>query len=346
MVPCLAEGGSPPGLKQSYVKMAFDDTALGDAIAKLVALNRKESERNGTSAADVAVLTSPVSCYYRKLDRVCGNLFVEGLRQFVLPELGAPFDDFLLEDFEQIPREYRVYIFLDTTYVPRALRRKIREHIEESGATALWFYAPGLVDEHGSSIANCSELTGIQLDLSYQEAVLDVRLDSRRHPYLMGLTEGQTFGGSVDPASLPAGRDWPADDAAAHSMSPIVSAVDEGAIVLGRLTCNGQPGLVAKELTAGKSVYCGAPLPPADLLRNICAEAGVHIYSPSGDLVYANGGFVAVRAKAEGSRAIMLPRSADVVDAWTGHSLGKDVDRLELDMRQGEVALLHVEAMD
>ena len=65
------------------------------------------------------------------------------------------------------------------------------------------------------------------------------------------------------------------------------------------------------------SVLVSTPCIPTDILRSTAREAGVHIYSDSGDALYANGSFLAIHVGKEGgSRTFSLPRPARVTELF------------------------------
>ena len=54
-------------------------------------------------------------------------------------------------------------------------------------------------------------------------------------------------------------------------------------------------------------MVCPVLFMPSDLLRHYIEKAGVHIYSPCGDQVFAGEDWCAVAAKMPGEREINLP---------------------------------------
>jgi hypothetical protein len=245
------------------------------------------------SVSEVAVVSSAESCYYRKLERSFGNYFVEGLRNWVLPFTGAPCDEYLLEDFAAIPRRYKVYVFLDTGYVPGALREQIRAKLAADGATAVWFYAPGYVDERGPAVANCAALTGIRMAKRNEKRALQVRL-----------ADGTEFGSQANDFQRDMHRaEWPKE----NQFSPVFFADDAGAESRGTLTGTDACGYAVKQVGAFRSVYFAAPLPPVAVLRGLFAEAGVHLYCAAGDTVYANRRLVVFCAHSDGAKVLRWP---------------------------------------
>lgn len=68
-----------------------------------------------------------------------------------------------------------------------------------------------------------------------------------------------------------------------------------------------------------------------DLLRSLAKWSGIHIYSASNDVLFANTDFVAFHAVTAGKKSICLPQKSDVVDAFTGEVIGRNCDRFSFD---------------
>lgn len=121
--------------------------------ARLAQLNTLlQSSGGGSSVAQIAVFTSARSCLYRPLNNRHLEEWLHPFREKLLAELAAPFDDYLLEDWElahQDGRGYRAYLFLDALYIPSRLRLRIREKLEHPGTFALWLGTAGGYDENG-----------------------------------------------------------------------------------------------------------------------------------------------------------------------------------------------------
>lgn len=77
-------------------------------------------------------------------------------------------------------------------------------------------------------------------------------------------------------------------------------------------------------------------------LREVCARAGVHIFSAADDVVYAGNGWLSVHFGQSGKREILLP------DKWLLVDIKEEADplianRIELDGQAGETILFRVE---
>ena len=58
------------------------------------------------------------------------------------------------------------------------------------------------------------------------------------------------------------------------------------------------------------------------MLRELARYAGVHIYSETEDVLYANRDFVALHTVRAGQKTIHLPQRADVWETFTDRQVG------------------------
>ena len=125
------------------------------------------------------------------------------------------------------------------------------------------------------------------------------------------------------------------------SLAPIFQVIPSDVEVLGTDE-QGNPTLVRKHLEGRTSIFSAAPNMPAGLLRLFARQAGVHLYSESGDRIYANRAFVAVASDAGGRRGIRLPQPADVYELPERNLISGNTDQLVLDVPAGGVRLLEL----
>lgn len=66
------------------------------------------------------------------------------------------------------------------------------------------------------------------------------------------------------------------------------------------------------------SVYSAVGNVPAELIRNILEHKGANVYTDSGDVVFANSGYLAVDSPYGGTRTLNLGGTYDVYDVFAG----------------------------
>ena len=314
-----------------FERMTFDTPALKSLLAQL---RRLEGDGSG-SAAEVALFRSTESLFEHGLGNAYEDLFVNGLRNWVLPELGAPVDEYLLEDLPRVQRSYRLLIFPDALRVSLPLREAVHARLRADGATALWFYGAGYVSDDGPSLTNCEQLTGIRLGRTGEGAALALKRASVRPLDPSLFEEG----------CLPRHRDfdgylWPSAREAPYRFAPVFHADDPEADTRDLLAASGLPGYVVKSMDGWRSAWLGAPMPKPGILRELAREAGVHLYADDGSTVYAGNGFLALIAREDGALHVALPHAGvRLTDAFTGEPVDLEVSS-GLNMRRGEVRLL------
>jgi beta-galactosidase len=277
-----------------------------------------------SSASEIAVLLDDESFFYETCRYDLDIPLIFQQRLWGLPRLGAPFDVFLLDDLlsGRLPA-HKLYVFLNPFRLDAGRRDALSRELRRDGRTALWIYAPGYIkDEPG--LENMEELTGFRFGLGEQPWGPLVHITDFDHPLTMDLARDLAWGTNAKLAPL-----FHVDDPAARVLGDVVYS--QG---------NCRPGFAVKELPGWRSVYSAAPNLPAPVLRAIARWAGVHIYSGAGDVLYANRSLLGVHSLSGGARTFKLPRrAATVVDLFTGRTLARETDAIEVVLEPRSSAL-------
>lgn len=283
----------------------FSEAPILRAIRRMSRIGERSLERDYRSVAEVAVVVDPQSWLYKapkpEFDKALTHSAIEALAR-----LGAPWDAYLLDDLgdPRVP-DYRMYLFLNAFHLTQAQREMVARKVKRGGATSVWVYAPGSVDDTGAGPEACRALTGLRLSF-----------DEREDAVLVETPWGRC--GNPDP----------------QASAPLWYCADPDAEVLGRLQAGGQPGLVRKQLDDWVSVYSSAPLTDHDVLRRLAREAGVHIYCDQGDAFYMDNRYFSIHAGVAGPREITFARPVTVVDLWTAEVLCESQTSLRLQLPQ------------
>ncbi len=320
MVATLSYGGVTYWHDFSAERWFFEDPKLVDLIMDLRRLGQKELARPFEPRSQVAVFASHASVKYMRY----GTALTDALITRQISEwmhVGAPVDIYFVEDLDRLIEQglldrYRVCFFLDCLAIDPEIVSAIGQSLCGDGRTLIWQYAAGLAGPQGLDERAMSELMGIAVKL-------------RSEP--MPMRVASTYTGTV----LQYGTE--------ETFGPLLVGVGEkleaGEVVGGYLKPD-LPGLVVRQHDRWRSVWSGAPAMPALLLRKLCAEAGVHIYTDTGDQVLAVNDLLAIHAALGGTRSIRLPGAARVADAMTGESLASEpVEALDLTLERGDTAL-------
>jgi hypothetical protein len=287
------------------------------------ALRALPAQLDRSSTSEIAVIVDDISAAYTS----CGPELVKPLlsdQRVSLSLMGAPVDVWTLDDLMQgTVSGYKLYIFLDCFYLDSQWRKQLVSLLAQQSCTALWVYAPGAIDQNIGG-RTMKDLTGLTLvpwaERRQGDAELPTRVDKGLLQVKVG--EGYTYGAPVP-------------------LSPRFICVDDKADVRGTLAGTSFGGLAVKDLGTLKSVWSAAPHLPATLLRDIAADADVHLYSDNADGVYANRSLIMVRAAADGERVIKLPKLAQVYDLADGNPVGKKSSEFRVRLKAGQIGLYY-----
>ncbi|MCK7524032.1 MAG: hypothetical protein MZV64_43595 [Ignavibacteriales bacterium] len=205
----------------------------------------------------------------------------------------------------------------------RARRGALSREIRKEGRTALWIYAPGYIKD-APGLENMEEITGFGFGAGEQPWGPLCHITDFGHPITRGLAEDLSWGTN-------------------SKLAPIFHIEDPEARVLGEVVYsqgNCRPGFAVKEFRDWKSVYSAAPNLPAPVLRAVARWSGVHIYSDAGDVLYANRSLLGVHSLSGGARTFKLGRrAATVVDLFTGRTIARETDAIEVVLEPRSTAL-------
>ncbi len=263
--------------------------------------------------------------YNRRVNNLAAELI--GYQRSRLARIGAPVDIMLMSDFTKSRLDYKLYIMLSCCQYDDATLAAIRKQIQERGATVLWCYAPGFIKGEKADVGYMQALTGTNLQMVKGPATPVVNITNLQSPLTGAGLQALSFG-------------------APYELQPLFAVQDPAAETLGVYRDTGQVALAQKQVGRGRSLFCGSPILPPDLLRNIARLAGVHIYSDSGDVLHANDSFVLLHTSAAGDKTIRLPRRGDVVDVYEGKVLFRDVNSFTINEAAETTRLFYVGKAD
>ncbi|MBN1445177.1 MAG: beta-galactosidase [Candidatus Omnitrophica bacterium] len=315
----------------------YEHPEVMPSVAKTAELHKEALKKDRRRNAEIAVIVNQRSVtYLRSSNAVTVPVLTKQYFEQI-PKIGAPFDSYLLQDMDNMP-DYKLYIFLDTFALNEKEKESIRRVVRQKGRTALWIYAPGYITEDGLSDEAMSEITGIKL--------LSKDIGGQLRAYLCDMQHPIT-------ADCSPGLEWETQE----PIGPIITSRDKDARILGMLHASPvlnsrgyerwgveyDTGLAVKEFENWRSVWCGVPDMPADLLRGIARYAGVHIYSEGNDFLCTNNSMVSIHAAYAGKRTIKLPKPARVVDAFTGEVISEKTDSFDTELKQYETKMWWLE---
>jgi hypothetical protein len=306
----------------------FDDPQLMKAIGDLNRIAEENLRYSRRSRAQIAVVVEPKSFAYTKpmmprseqVELMTDLMYAQREQ---IARLGAPVDFHLASDFTRADMpDYKLIVFLNTFYLSASERAAITEKLNATGATALWFYAPGIITDSAFSVQAASQLTGIALGQAGSTPSPEVTLHDAVFP-----GAARRFGMTKSPGLV-----LYADDATAQ--------------IWGTLNIENKAGLCAKAIGNWRSIFCSIPVMPAEVLRQIAREAGVHIYSESDDALYACENFVALHTKSAGEKIIALPFPARVTDLFENKVVAESTETIRFQSSGRDTKMFRIERIE
>lgn len=189
----------------------------------------------------------------------------------------------------------RAYWFLNLYAVTDGLTRAIHRRLKETGATALWQYAPGWITEH-------SGLASTSLEAAQRLTGLSLAVDS-----------GAMGSRGVGPL---AGLEW--GDGA--FLNPRIAVEDSGATTLARYASGDAVSAAVKSVEHGQSVFVGdASLTPG-MACALFDSLGLHTWVRDGGVVHTDGRHLFVHYGESGERTIHLPADLIARDGERAHT--------------------------
>ncbi len=290
-------------------------------IARLATADRRLAALRPTPVAQLALAYDDGSLYHLNHWRSLQDNVSSGVLDQLANEAqycGAPVDCLLWDDVED---RHRLVVAANLFALGQAARGRVRRLLCRGGRTVLWMVGPGILGDRGLLRTDVQDLTGMHTVRLRGRIVPEIRFSRAPHPLLVGL-QGKVWRYRPAPVWMEKDADLPLP----ATLSLALAIDDPAAEPLAWWAGTRCVAVAARRCAWGTSVLCALPLVPRTLLRNLLAEAGGHLYEPSGrDVLLASSRVLACHTREGGRRRFALPRAADVVDATTGKRVGTAV---------------------
>ena len=204
--------------------------------------------------------------------------------------IGAPTDFVYRFDLKPDDRSrFKLFLMVNTFYLTPDEVKGLQVLFEGSGATVVWFYAPGYIGDHKFEPTQMEKLTGFSFS----------RIDSPG-PMMIRC--------HIEDNALKFFRDFGVRKPH-YPRFAIVPRDGEAIRIHGKWIDNDQIAFASKEHNGFTSVYVGTGPMPVELLRWIAVRAGVKMWSSKPDNVRASKDAAMVVATDDGERILHLPHS-------------------------------------
>ena len=302
------------------------EPAFGPLLSRFQEVGTFALDLDRTPNSEIAVLIDDDSFYYESLRNDLDLPLIFQQRLWGIPRLGAPSDTYLLQDMidGDLP-PYKLYILLNAFHMDEGRRSALLRQLQRDGRTALWIYAPGYIDQ-APGLASMTALTGFNFGRGDHSWVQTMHLVDFEHPITDGLRQDLTWdsGGKVGPQ---------------------FHLEDEEATILGQVVyAQGRckPGFGVKTFPGWTSIYSAVPNIPAPVLRGIARNAGVHLYSEEGDVLFASPQLFGAHTVSGGPRTFALPHPVEVVyDLFERRTVAENTSQISVTLRPRSTALYY-----
>lgn len=284
----------------------YDQAALMDFQRWAYAFYEQTARAGGlASRAELAVFLDEkaLNCFAPR-DGMAAAVCYEQMVQ--LGWLGAPYDSYLLSDFEAVdPARYRAAMLLSPCGLTDGQRAQLHKWQQNGRSLIFTGYAGYFFGELGRD-------TGIACTQPGQTVQLSAHADALCYP--------SCACHAPNAALLPAPQD-------------VVRAENEA----------GEPVAVLHREPDYQTLWSIVPEIPAEMAREALLLAGGHIYVHGRDNVYAGGDYVAVHACADGVKRVYFPSQGRAFDAFSGERLPGTELYAEFSLKKGETRLIRLE---
>jgi len=309
-------------------------------IQELFEASRRMRKAREEKRAEIAMLASEPSIYYTDHESLRDMLMWQ--RELEFERIGAPYDYYYVRDLAHpdMP-DYKLYVFLNAVSLGDAGRRAIREKVAAGGATALWLYAPGLINPDAGpklAVSHMEELTGFDFDFKRGNFRPRIVINDPRHPLVRSLPRDKYFGRPTRAmfGSFETRYKGHLLELTASLTDPLFYLADStqaaGAIFAGE----NLPAIGETERAGYRSIYLGAKYAQAEFLRAAAVRAGVHIYCDSDDIFYADNDFAVIHAAKGGVKTLRFPQQVDLYEVFENKFYGRGVREISFPMEFGQ----------
>jgi len=323
----------------------YDCPEIMDAFGRIQELfaksNEFRSKRKGAEPlAEIALVASEPSIFYTDHESLRDQLMWQ--RELEFERIGAPYHYYYLRDLAD-PRmpDYKLYVFLNPLAIGQSERDAIKEKLSRSGATALWCYAPGLINpdaEPKLSVEHMRELTGFDFAFkrgSFREGIV---VTDPRGPLVEGLAKDVRWG-QPDQPMFGSFETTTRDDVRKlkSSLTDPLFYLPDSSQAAGAVFDSTHLVAAGDTRAAGfRSLWFGAKYLQAELVRGAARVAGAHVYTSGGDVFYADQDFVVISATSAGEKTIRFPSEVDLYEVFEKKYYGKSVKIVRMQLKLGE----------
>jgi hypothetical protein len=304
----------------------FDDAPMHTAINTMMALGDKRSGLDSGPIGEIAAVYDAKAFFvtqhwkaefpYESAGiRTCDmfNHWFLNTQARTIHRIGAPAE--FLYRFDLTPEDkkrYKLFLMVNTFYLDKSECDRLLALFTGSGATVVWYYAPGFVTPEKFDLHSMERLTGFSFTINDTPGPLSIRVEA---PAASGLPSGMSYG-------------------LKKHHSPRFSVKESASMTaLGYWSDTNEIAFAETQMDGWRSIYTGAAPLPVEVLRVIASKAGVKMWSSNTDVVRSVRNMAMVVATKDGQRTVEFP------EPMTADSGGEAATKHTLTMKFGEVKM-------
>jgi hypothetical protein len=203
-----------------------------------------------------------------------------------LHRLGAPVDFLYRFDLRSDDtKRYNLLLMINTFCFTHDETELMKTILSGSGATVVWYYAPGFLSPSKIDLKQMESLTGFTFHVDTTPSPMTIRSqirNSNENREIIFGTEALRY--------------------------PRFVVADKDATPLGYWTDGAGVAFASKKVDGWNSVYVGAAPLPTEILRNLALIASVQLWSTAPDIIVASEDASMIVATDTGTRTVNLPK--------------------------------------
>jgi hypothetical protein len=232
--------------------------------------------------------------------------------------VGAPTDFVYRFDLKPEDRSrFKLFLMVNTFFLTAEEVKQLQDLFKGSGATVVWYYAPGYIGTERFEPKQMEALTGFSFKRIDEPGPMMIKCQ-------------------IDDSGTKFYREFGVKKPH-YPRFAVVQGDDKGIRIHGRWTDNNEIAFASKEHDGFTSIYAGTGPLPIEVLRWIAVKAGVKMWSSKPDNVRATKGAAMIVATDKGERTIQFPHPMAPVEggaAKTEHRLSMEFGDVRIFVRK------------
>ena len=316
------------GMNNEKPWFTYDNELLQEIKNMSSVLKIKDTGFAFNSPSEIAIIVNESVSADIQIDLITAYLNLLRVTYNNFFKSGAPFDIYLQGDLKNIPwKKYKAVFFLNSFGFNDDERNFIKNKVAKNNRFLIWNYAPGYIDTGKTlSLETMKDVSGFNFKEIDIEDTPDILIENEN----TFLTKGMKAGTRIKMTTT----------SRLSKFSPLF-ATQDGERAGRHISCD-ETALAVKKFPDWTSIYIGAFLIPPEIIKNIIRKAGVFIYNDNNITGFYGNHFTGFTADKKTDFRCNFPSPLCVYDIRGKKLLGKNTDKVDLSMEDGETLILFI----